>query len=109
MNPGELKYKIDIYEEVILINDKGFKTSSINEIGTYRAKVENLKTKEIYRLEKINLDVSIKFTVRNIRKKIKETNKIRYNNENYSISYFEDVYDNPNYLIIYCKKCEGKK
>lgn len=109
MNAGELKYKINIYEEVISINEKGFKTSSINEIGTFRAKVENLKTKEIYRLEKINLDVSIKFTVRNISNKLKETYKIKYKDEDYSISYFEDVYDNPNYLIIYCKKYEGKK
>lgn len=108
MNPGNLKQKISIVEEVITLNDRGFKVSNTNIIGVYRAKVEYLNTKEIYRLEKINLKVSIKFTMRNIRDILNEKQKIIFKDNEYTISYIEEVFDNSNYITIFAEKIEGK-
>lgn len=108
MNAGQLRYKIKVIEEKITINDRGFKETVTEELGSFRAKVEHLNTKEIYRLEKINLKVSIKFTVRNIRKILNEKQKVIYNNQQYKISYLEEVFNDSKYLTIYCEKIEGK-
>ena len=108
MNPGDLKQKITIVEDVITVNDKGFKVSDINTIGVYRAKAQYLNTREIYRLEKINLKVSIKFTIRNIRHLLDEKQKILFQGNTYTISYIEEVFDNSRYITIYAEKIEGK-
>ena len=108
MNAGLLKQKIEIVEEVIKVNEAGFKVPALNTIGTYRAKADYLNSREMYRLEKINLKVSIKFTIRNIRKLLNEKQKILFNGAQYSISYIEEVYDNSRYITIYAEKLEGK-
>lgn len=108
MNPGDLKNKITIIEEVVEINDSGFKEAVMNEIGTFRCKAEFLSTREIYRLEKINLKVGIKFTLRNIRAKLNEKQVIKFNSEDYSITYIEEVFDNSNYITIFANKVKGK-
>lgn len=108
MNPGDLKNKISIIEEVVTISDSGFKNLEVNEIGSFRCKAEFLNTKEIYRLEKINLKVGIKFTIRNIRNKLNEKQKIIFKGEEYTITYFEEVFNNSNYLTIYANKIKGK-
>lgn len=108
MNPGGLKQKITIVEEVITINDKGFKVSTTNTVGVYRAKAQYLNTREIYRLEKINLQVSIKFTIRNVRQLLNEKQKIFFQGHTYTISYIEEVFDTSRYITIYAKKIEGK-
>lgn len=108
MNAGDLKNKIKIIEEVTTISDSGFKTSETVEIGSFRCKAEFLNTREIYRMEKINLKVSIKFTVRNIRKKLNEKQIIIFNNEQYNIAYFDEVFDNSKYLTILANKVRSK-
>lgn len=108
MNAGSLKNKITIIEEVVTINDSGFKESTIKEIGTFRCKAEFLNTREIYRMEKINLKVSIKFTIRNIRSKLNEKQIIKFNGEEYDITYIEEVFDNSNYITIFSNKVRGK-
>ena len=108
MNAGNLRNKICIYEEIVDVNESGFKTSSVQKLGDFRCKAEFLNTREVYRLEKINLKVSIKFTLRNIREKLNEKQKINFNGESYSITYIEEVFDNSNYITIYCNKISGK-
>lgn len=107
-NAGDLKNKISIYEEIITVNDSGFKVSTVNKLGDFRCKAEFLNTREVYRLEKINLKVSIKFTLRNIRDRLNEKQKIDFKGDTYSITYIEEVFDNSNYITIYCNKLTGK-
>lgn len=108
MNAGELRNKIQIIEEQIIITDSGFKQSTVKQIGTFRCKAEFLNSKEVYRMEKINLKVGIKFTIRNIRSKLNEKQIIIFNGEEYNITYFEEVFNNSNYLTIYSNKIKGK-
>ena len=108
MNAGELKNKISIVEEIVEISDSGFKVPTLKEVGTFRCKAEFLNTREIYRMEQINLKVSIKFTIRNVRQKLNEKQIIKFRGEDYNITYFEEVFDNSNYITIYCNKISGK-
>lgn len=108
MNAGMLKQKIRVYEEETIINDNGFKENVIKEIGTFRCYAEHLSTRERYRLEKLNLTISIKFTIRSKKDVINERQKIEFNGEIYTINYLEGIFENSNYMTIYCTKFGGK-
>lgn len=108
MDAGLLRNKITLIEEVVTVTETGFKKSEIKEIGKFRCLAEFLSTREIYRMEKINLKVGIKFTLRNIRKMLNEKQIIIFKDEEYSITYIEEVFDNSNYITVFANKVKGK-
>lgn len=108
MNAGMLKQKIRVYEETTVINENGFKETLTEEVGVFRCYAEHLSTRERYRLEKLNLTISIKFTIRSKKDVLNERQKIEFEGEVYTINYFEGIYENSNYMTIYCTKFGGK-
>lgn len=105
---GALRHKIEFIEEKIKINDKGFKETTLETSFILRCKAENLNTREMYRLGQVNLETNIKFIVRNVKDKINSKHKIKFKDNLYTVTYIEDIFTNPNFIIIYASEIKGK-
>lgn len=106
---GSLKDSISFVEEKININDKGFKEKYLETFFSCRCKAEHINTREVYRMGQLNLDISMKFTIRKqLESKIKKNMKIKYKDILYTVTYPEEHSRNRNYLVLYCAEFKGK-
>ena len=106
---GSLRDTIEFIEEKVAVNDKGFKTKSLESSFSCRCKAEHINTREIYRMGQLNLDISFKFTIRKqLEKNINKEHKIKYKDVLYTITYKEELYNNRNYLVLYCAEFKNK-
>ena len=106
---GSLRDSISFVEEKITTNDKGFKVKNLDTSFFCRCKAEHINTREIYRMGQLNLDISFKFTIRKqLGNKIKKGHKIKFKDVLYTITYQEELFNNRNYLVLYCSEFKGK-
>ena len=106
---GSLRNSIDFLEEKITINERGFKEKVLETSFSCRCKAEHISTREVYRMGQLNLDISLKFTIRSrLESKIKKEHKIKYKDTLYTVTYKEELYNNRNYLVLYCAEFKGK-
>lgn len=105
---GSLRDSISFVNEKIIINDKGFKEKSLETFFSCRCKAEHINTREVYRMGQLNLDISMKFTIRSrLEDNIKKGIKIKFKDVLYTITYPE-IHPNRNYLVLYCTEFKGK-
>lgn len=106
---GSLRHSIDFVKEDIVVNESGFKNKILETSFSCRAKAEHINTREIYRMGQLNVDISLKFTIRTkVANMIEKTHKIKYKNVLYTITYEEEFLNNKNYIVLYCTEFKGK-
>jgi len=99
MNIGDLRKRITLLQITPQIDENGFATEEISELGTVWAAVSNLYGKEYFAAKAVQAENTVKFTIR-YRPGITTDMKIQFQDRLFNITDIDDIKYKKRYLEI---------
>ena len=94
MNPGELRHRITLQRLTTTTNENGFEMEEWTDVKTVWASITNLHGKEYYEAAAIQMENTVKFTVRYI-KDLDTSMRILFKDKQYNITSIDNIkYEN---------------
>lgn len=101
VNPGELKKKIQIIQQIEEPDEDGFPKLSEKVVRTCRAKYSNTSGSEIIKAGTEFASAKARFLVRYSDKEFNEDMFVRYKGKDYNIEYINPYGDSKEYMEIW--------
>lgn len=105
MNPGELRHRITFQKLTTSTNENGFEVEEWLDIKTLWAKVSNLHGREYFEAAAIQMENTLKFTIRYL-KDIDTSMRIIFKERHYDIKSIDNIRYENKYMEIKAMEVE---